>query len=92
MPTKNVNLTPDLMQFVADEIAAGEYGNHSEVVRAGLSLLRVRTAKQRALLAELKASRAEFDAGKSEPLTRELLRALADDAKQRARNRTATLA
>lgn len=90
MPTKNVNLTPDLMQFVADEIAAGEYSNHSEVVRAGLSLLRVRTAKQRALLAELEASRAEFDAGKSEPLTRELLRALADDAKKRARNRTAT--
>lgn len=90
MPTKNVNLTPDLMQFVADEIAAGEYSNHSEVVRAGLSLLRVRTAKQRALLAELEASRTEFDAGKSEPLTRELLRALADDAKKRARNRTAT--
>ncbi len=78
------------MQFVADEIAAGEYSNHSEVVRAGLSLPRVRTVKQRALLAELEASRAEFDAGKSQPLTRKLLRALADDAKKRARNRTAT--
>jgi putative addiction module CopG family antidote len=78
-------LTPDLMQFVADEIAAGEYSNHSEVVRAGLSLLRVRTAKQRALLANLEASRVEFDAGSSVPLTRELLRDIADGAKKRAR-------
>jgi putative addiction module CopG family antidote len=92
MPTKNVNLTPDLMQFVADEIAAGEYSNHSEVVRAGLSLLRVRTAKQRALLAEIEASRAEFEAGKSVKLTRELLRTIADGAKKRARKHTATLA
>ncbi len=88
MPTKNVSLTPDLMKFVAGEIAAGEYGNHSEVIRAGLSLLRVRKAKQRALLAQIEASLAEFEAGRSEPLTREVLRTIAGGAKKRARKRT----
>ena len=92
VPTKNVNLTPDLMKFVADEIDVGEYGNHSEVIRAGLSLLRVRTAKRRALLAQIEASRAEFETGKSVPLTRELLRTIADGAKKRARKRTAASA
>jgi hypothetical protein len=49
-------------------------------------------AKQRALLAEIEASRAEFEAGKSVPLTRELLRTIADGAKKRTRKRTAARA
>ncbi|MEA2664432.1 MAG: hypothetical protein QOI11_1376 [Candidatus Eremiobacteraeota bacterium] len=37
-----------------------------------------------ALLAEIKVSRAEFDAGNSVPLTRELLGSIADGARKRS--------
>lgn len=39
MPTMNVNLTPELAKFVAGEVAKGDYGTASEVVRAALRLL-----------------------------------------------------
>lgn len=36
MPTRNVNLTPELDQFVLSRIESGRYENASEVVRAAL--------------------------------------------------------
>jgi antitoxin ParD1/3/4 len=39
MPTMNVSLSAELAAFVADEIASGEYGTASEVVRDGLRRL-----------------------------------------------------
>jgi antitoxin ParD1/3/4 len=39
MPTRNVNLTPDLDQFVSVKVAGGRYANASEVMRAALRLL-----------------------------------------------------
>jgi antitoxin ParD1/3/4 len=36
MPTRNVNLTPELDQFIAAKIESGRYDNASEVVRAAL--------------------------------------------------------
>ncbi len=40
MVTRNINLTPALDAYVAELIASGQYQNASEVVRAGLRLLR----------------------------------------------------
>ncbi len=40
MPTMNVSLPAELAEFVEREVASGEYGTASEVVRAGLRLLR----------------------------------------------------
>jgi antitoxin ParD1/3/4 len=40
MPTMNVSLPAELTEFVEHEVAAGEYGTASEVVRDGLRLLR----------------------------------------------------
>ena len=37
MPTQNVNLTPELDQFVKDEVASGHFNNASEVHRAALA-------------------------------------------------------
>jgi antitoxin ParD1/3/4 len=39
MPTRNVNLTPELDHFVAVKVGAGLYSNASEVMRAALRLL-----------------------------------------------------
>jgi antitoxin ParD1/3/4 len=44
MPTRNVNLTDQFDDFIADEIAAGRYHNASEVMRAGLRLLQEQTS------------------------------------------------
>ena len=40
MPTVNVSLTAELAAYVEGEIASGEYGTASEVVRDALRLLR----------------------------------------------------
>jgi antitoxin ParD1/3/4 len=40
MPTMNVSLPRELAAFVEDEVASGDYGTASEVVREALRLLR----------------------------------------------------
>jgi antitoxin ParD1/3/4 len=39
MPTRNVNLTPELDRFIADKVEAGLYSNASELMRSALRLL-----------------------------------------------------
>lgn len=39
MPTRNINLTPEMDRFVAAKIRSGQYANASEVLRAGLRAL-----------------------------------------------------
>jgi len=39
MPTRNINVTEKLDQFVADRVERGHYANASEVVRAALRTL-----------------------------------------------------
>jgi antitoxin ParD1/3/4 len=59
LPTRNVNLTPQLSKFVDKRIARGDYANASEVLRAGLRALaqdeREEKEKLKALRAALKA-------------------------------------
>jgi antitoxin ParD1/3/4 len=42
MPTRNINLTDHLDDFIEGRIASGRYQNASEVVREGLRLLEQR--------------------------------------------------
>lgn len=57
MPTRNINLTPELDSFISDKVDAGLYANASEVMRAALRLLereeREQEEKMRALRAAL---------------------------------------
>jgi len=39
-PTRNFSLTPELSGFIDAQLASGEYGNASEVIRTALKLLR----------------------------------------------------
>ena len=58
MPTRNVNLTAELDDFISDRVGTGLYANASEVMRAALRLLereeREQEEKMRALRAAIK--------------------------------------
>lgn len=60
MPTRNVNLTPELDHFIAAKVESGRYENASEVVRAGLRTLE---REEQLYEARLKALRAAIDEG-----------------------------
>jgi antitoxin ParD1/3/4 len=56
MPTRNVNLTPELDRFVATKVDAGLYANASEVMRAALRLLERDEMEQDAKMTALRAA------------------------------------
>jgi antitoxin ParD1/3/4 len=56
MPTRNINLTPELDRFVAKKVDTGLYANASEVMRAALRLLERDEVEQEAKLSELRTA------------------------------------
>ena len=56
MPTRNINLTPELDEFVAAKIQTGQYANASEVLRAGLRALEQKEREDQAKLEGLRAA------------------------------------
>jgi antitoxin ParD1/3/4 len=56
MPTRNVNLTPELDRFIASKVDTGLYANASEVMRAALRLLERDETEQEARMAALRAA------------------------------------
>ncbi|MES1199154.1 MAG: type II toxin-antitoxin system ParD family antitoxin [Pseudomonadota bacterium] len=56
MATRNINLTETLDRFVSQQIDSGAYQNASEVVRAGLRLLKAEEEARAARLEALKLS------------------------------------
>lgn len=56
MPTRNINLTPQMDRFVAARIKNGQYANASEVLRAGLRSLERDEQHDRARLAALRTA------------------------------------
>jgi antitoxin ParD1/3/4 len=59
MTTRNVSLTDALDQFVEDQVQSGSFQNASEVVRAGLRLLKRDADEYEQKLARLKAAAQE---------------------------------
>lgn len=53
MPTRNINLTEELDQYVSKKVGSGRYANASEVVRAGLRALEEQERIYEAKLARL---------------------------------------
>lgn len=62
MPTRNVNLTPELDKFITAKIKGGRYENASEVVRAALRTLEREEETYNTKLAALQAAIDEGDA------------------------------
>jgi antitoxin ParD1/3/4 len=56
MPTRNINLTPQLDKFVDTRIKRGRYANASEVLRAGLRALDKAEKEDEAKLDALRAA------------------------------------
>jgi antitoxin ParD1/3/4 len=62
MPTRNINLTPQMDKFVDTKIRSGKYANASEVLRAGLRALEL---SEREDQAKLDALRSALEAGEA---------------------------
>jgi antitoxin ParD1/3/4 len=62
MPTRNVNLTPELDRFVHTRIKSGRYENASEVVRAALRTLEREEQEHEVKIAALRKAIDEGDA------------------------------
>jgi len=56
MPTRNVNLTPELDTFISSRVDTGLYANASEVMRAALRLLERDEREQEQRLRALRAA------------------------------------
>jgi antitoxin ParD1/3/4 len=56
MPTRNINLTPELDQLVDAKIQSGRFANASEVLRAGLRALEQDEQEDQAKLEALRAA------------------------------------
>ena len=68
MPTRNVNLTKELVRFIARSVKRGRYANASEVMRSALRLLeREEREDEEKLKALRKAIQEGLDSGVAEP-------------------------
>ena len=56
MPTRNINLTPQMDSYVDAKIRNGEYANASEVLRAGLRALEQAEREDQARLEALRSA------------------------------------
>jgi antitoxin ParD1/3/4 len=66
MPTRNINLTPEMDQLVDSKIQSGQYANASEVLRAGLRALEADEREDQARLEALRtAVQAGIDSGEA---------------------------
>lgn len=64
MPTRNINLTPEMDRYVDAKIHSGQYAKASEVLRAGLRALEEDEKEDLARLEALRtAVRAGIDSG-----------------------------
>ena len=73
MPTRNINLTPEMDKFVARRIRNGQYANASEVLRAGLRALEQDEQESAAKIEALRSAiQAGIDSGvaKGDPIQR----------------------
>ena len=68
MPTRNVNLTPELDAFITARVEGGLYANASEVMRAALRLLEQDEREQEQRLRALRtAIKTGMASGVAEP-------------------------
>jgi len=82
-----VHLTPDQKAFVRQAIESGRLNREEEAVQEALSLWEQRERTRAEILAAVDVAEASVARGEGRVITQESMRQLADDVKQRGRNR-----
>jgi putative addiction module CopG family antidote len=84
-----VQLTPDQKAFVRQAIESGRLHREEDAVREALSLWEERERTRAEILTAVDLAEASIARGEWRSITQESMRQLADDVKQRGRNRLA---
>jgi antitoxin ParD1/3/4 len=83
MPTRNVNLTPELDRFIVSRVESGLYANASEVMRAALRLMEQEQREYDEKMTVLRAAIQEgLDSGIAEPGVFERVHAYLDQLEE----------
>ena len=85
----NVELTPDQRSFVQRAIESGRFSREEEAVREALALWEDRERRRLEILAALDEADASLARGEGREITEESMQALAEEIKQRGRQRLA---
>jgi putative addiction module CopG family antidote len=82
-----VHLTPDQKAFVRQAIQSGRLNREEEAVQEALSLWEQRERTRAEILTAVDTAEASVARGEGRDITQESMRQLADEVKQRGRNR-----
>jgi putative addiction module CopG family antidote len=82
-----VHLTPDQRAFVRQAIESGRLNREEEAVQEALSLWEQRERTRAEILTAVDAAEASVARGEGRAITQESMRQLADEVKQRGRDR-----
>jgi putative addiction module CopG family antidote len=85
----NVELTPDQRAFVRRAIESGRFAREEDALQEALALWEERERRRVEILAELDEADASLARGAGRVITRDSMKALAREVKQRGRRRLA---
>jgi Arc/MetJ-type ribon-helix-helix transcriptional regulator len=83
----DVTLTPDQQLFIRQAVASGRLQGEEDAVKEALSLWEERERNRAEILAAVDQAEASIARGEGRPVTEESMRKLAEEVKQRGRDR-----
>jgi Arc/MetJ-type ribon-helix-helix transcriptional regulator len=84
-----IELTPEQQDFVRQAVESGRFERPEDAVQAAMTLWVERERRRTEILAAVDIARASIERGDGIEITRESMRALAEDVKRRGRARLA---
>ena len=80
-----IDLTPEQQDFVRQAVESGRFERPEDAVQAAMALWIERERRRAEILTAVDIAKASIDRGEGAEITRESMRALAEDVKQRGR-------
>ena len=80
--TMHVNLSPEMETFIKGKVAAGFYGNATEVVRDAMRRMQTEEERRTAFRAAVEAGDAELDRGEGKEYTPQTMAQIAERARK----------
>jgi Arc/MetJ-type ribon-helix-helix transcriptional regulator len=80
-----IDLTPEQQDFVRQAVASGRFERPEDAVQAAMTLWIERERRRAEILAAVDVAKASIDRGESTEITRESMRALAEEVKRHGR-------